>query len=171
MKNLPDMYYEYDQNVTIKATSTNEHYTVEGKEGSDMSIEETITITGVTDITYEFILNKYDITFNYKNKNGRHINFMIQTKKELGEISTPNYETTDSVYTFNGWDPEITDETIVEGTKTYTAQYESQPRQYEILFVNEDGTELQKTDVEYGATPVYTGETPSKTATAQYTYL
>ena len=170
--NDTNMYYEYGQDVTIKATSINEHYTIEGEE----EIEKTITITGVTDITYVFKPNEYDIMFEYKNANGEDttstltLEYGTKLKGALGEISTPNYETTDSVYTFNGWDPEITDETKVIGDNRYTAVYSSETRQYEILFVNEDGTELQRTYVDYGKTPTYTGETPTKTATAQYSY-
>ena len=39
-----------------------------------------------------------------------------------------------------------------------------------ITFVDEDGTELQSGVVEYGTTPSYTGKTPVKAATAQYSY-
>ena len=39
-----------------------------------------------------------------------------------------------------------------------------------ITFVDEDGTELQSGIVEYGRKPSYTGKTPSKAATAQYSY-
>ncbi len=42
--------------------------------------------------------------------------------------------------------------------------------EYTITFVDEDGTELQSGKVGYGATPEYTGETPTKAADAQYTY-
>ena len=41
---------------------------------------------------------------------------------------------------------------------------------YTITFVNEDGTELQSGEVLLGKTPAYTGEEPTKPATAQYTY-
>ncbi len=41
---------------------------------------------------------------------------------------------------------------------------------YTITFVNEDGTELQSGAVAVGETPAYTGEEPTKPATAQYTY-
>ena len=39
-----------------------------------------------------------------------------------------------------------------------------------ITFVDEDGTELQSGIVEYGTKPSYTGKTPVKAATAQYSY-
>ena len=55
------------------------------------------------------------------------------------------------------------------GISTTTAPASS--TRYTVRFVNEDGTELQSTEVEYGKTPVYSGATPSKPATAQYTYL
>jgi len=41
---------------------------------------------------------------------------------------------------------------------------------YEVKFVNYDGTVLQTVEVEEGATPEYTGETPTKAATAQHSY-
>ena len=78
-----------------------------------------------------------------------------------------NYETESTVYTFTGWDAEIV---AVTGEATYTAQFSESAREYTIIFANEDGTPLQTSDWAYGETPEYTGETPTKSADAAYTY-
>ena len=43
-------------------------------------------------------------------------------------------------------------------------------KKYTITFVNDDGTELQSSEVEYDATPEYKGVTPTKKPDAQNTY-
>ena len=71
-------------------------------------------------------------------------------------------------YTFAGWTPEV-----VPATKnaTYTATYKEVLREYEIIFVDEDGTTvLYQNKFPYGSEPEYKGEIPTKAATAQYSY-
>ena len=71
-------------------------------------------------------------------------------------------------YTFNGWTPEIVP---VAGDAIYTATFSSTLRSYTITWKNDDGTTLETdTNVAYGTTPTYDGATPTKTATAQYSY-
>ena len=70
-------------------------------------------------------------------------------------------------YSFAGWSPEIA---AVTGDTVYTAVFSSTVNEYTIRFVSDDGTELQTSVLPYGETPVYSGQTPTKAATAQYTY-
>lgn len=80
-------------------------------------------------------------------------------------------------YTFAGWkdaDGTIADPTAitVQSDLTYTASYEQAVNTYRVTFVNDDGTTvLDEQTLEYGATPVYAGETPETTkAQAGHTY-
>ena len=81
-------------------------------------------------------------------------------------------------YTFAGWTT-IADgsgDSYKDGAKatfnenvTLYAKWET--NKYTIKFIDDDGTNvLQESEVEHGTTPEYMGETPSKAATAQYTY-
>lgn len=66
-------------------------------------------------------------------------------------------------------DPSKADQTIeVQGKAAITAHVV--PVEYEIRFVNDDGTVLQAGKVAYGQVPEYTGEAPTKQSDATYTY-
>nr|MCR5350095.1 hypothetical protein [Acholeplasmatales bacterium] len=71
-------------------------------------------------------------------------------------------------YTFNGWDKElskVTSETV------YTATYTSTVRQYNVTFKDEDGTVLSSKAYDYNTeASALDVPTPTKDATAQYTY-
>lgn len=116
--------------------------------------------------TYTAIKRSYTIT--WLNDDGTTID---QTTVEYGVVPThtdpSKPATAEFTYTFAGWTPEVVS---VTGEATYKATYTSTRNNYLIIFQNEDGTELQRGDVEYGQTPAYTGETPTKPATVKYTY-
>ncbi|MBQ6412452.1 MAG: hypothetical protein IJI19_03100, partial [Ruminococcus sp.] len=71
-------------------------------------------------------------------------------------------------YTFDGWDPAAD---TVTGNMSFIAKFKQITNKYTIKFVDEDGTELQSSEVEYGTTPVYNGEIPTKAGDDQYTYI
>ena len=68
-------------------------------------------------------------------------------------------------YVFRDWYPEI-EEAISDAT--YTAEY---MKMYYVTFENWDGEELYFDEWEEGTIPAYDGETPTKPASAQYTYI
>ena len=118
--------------------------------------------------TYRSTVNKYTVRF--LNEDGTELQ---SDKLAYGEMpsyvgETPAKEATAQyTYTFADWTPEIVS---VTGDATYTATYSSTVREYTVKFLNEDGTELQSDKLAYGEMPSYAGETPTKAATAQYTY-
>ena len=71
-------------------------------------------------------------------------------------------------YTFNDtWSPNIEPVTT---WAIYSAQFDTTVNKYLITFKDWDGNVIQSWMVAYGDTPIYTWATPTKTATAQYSY-
>ena len=70
-------------------------------------------------------------------------------------------------YTFTGWSPGLS---MVTGAQSYTAQYDATINQYEVTFLNWDGSVLQSTMVNYGELPAYEAATPTKPEDEHYFY-
>lgn len=94
----------------------------------------------------------------------------------IGEtVITADPETSDAqyTYTFTGWTDDEGEDlpSTVTADLSILANFEQTTNTYAITWKNYDGTTLE-TDaaVEYGATPSYDGSTPTKAATAEYTY-
>lgn len=68
-------------------------------------------------------------------------------------------------YTFAGWDKAIVP---ADGHTTYVATFSSTKNKYTITWLNEDGSQIDQTMVEYGAIPTHAD--PTKANTAEYTY-
>ncbi len=78
-------------------------------------------------------------------------------------------------HTFRGWYSDDNYTTAFDFTEPITTDITLYAKwdinQYTITFVNYDGeTVLQSTEIEYGSTPTYDGDEPTKTATAEFTY-
>ena len=114
--------------------------------------------------------DKYVVTWKDYNGNVLWTDF-------LDEGETPDYgaaparaATAEYTYTFKGWSPavaEVTDDAI------YTATYDSTKNKYDVVFYDEDGTPLEAlTDgpYVYGTLVSSIAPTPTKAATAEYTY-
>lgn len=76
--------------------------------------------------------------------------------------------TNEFTYEFDHWSPAL-EEVSPTSAKVYTAVYREVAKKYTVIFQNEDGSEIERHDYEYGETPVCSA-TPTKANTAQYTY-
>ena len=89
------------------------------------------------------------------------------------ELETPVYggatptkaATAQYTYTFAGWTPAVV---AIESNTTYTATYDATVNEYTITWLDEDGSVLDATSVEYGSTPTHAN--PAKADTERYTY-
>ena len=111
-----------------------------------------------------------EVAYTFKDYDGT----VLKTGKvDEGTAPTPPADptreaTAQYTYTFAGWNPTVWP---ISKKTTYTATYTATVNKYDITFVDEDWTtELDSQELDYWATPVYAGETPTKEATAQYTY-
>ena len=134
-------------------------------------------LAATANATYKLVLdsvkNKYEIKF-------------ISDGEQVGATQTIEYGTAaiapadptkagteDESYVFDGWytaaegGDKVTDFTV-KGAATYYARY-NLVRNYTVKFVSE-GVELQSSKVASGTIPEYKGATPTKQATAQFTY-
>ncbi len=153
----------FDGETPTKAADAQYTYTFSGWSPAISSVEGNVTYTAQFNSTK----NKYMITF----KNGENV--LQSGEVEYG--ATPHYDgeiptkaaDAQYTYTFSDWSPAIV---AVTGAATYTAQFGSTVNEYTITWVDGNGETLKTEQVAYGQTPAYTGETPTKTATAQYTY-
>lgn len=76
--------------------------------------------------------------------------------------------TNEFTYVFDHWSPAL-EEVSATSIKSYTAVYAEVAKTYTIIFQDENGDEIERHQYQYGETPVC-ANTPSKPATAQYTY-
>ena len=134
--------------------------------GWDPAFNGTVTGNATYKATYTPVLRSYTVTF----KNGDEVlqsGLVAYGTTPAYTGDTPTKDATEQyTYTFSGWNPELAS---VTGEAVYTAQFTPVTRSYTVTFKNGDDV-LQSGPVEYGTTPAYTGDTPTKDATAQYTY-
>ncbi len=154
----------YDGDTPTKTATAQFTYTFKGW------IEELVAVTGDATYNADFDSTVNEYTVKFVNDDGT---VLSEQTLEYGE--TPVYggdtptkaATAQFTYTFKSWDKEIT--TVTENV-TYTAQYDSEVNEYTVKFVDEDGTALYETTAEYGQTPVYAGEEPTKQGDAELTW-
>ncbi len=128
---------------------------------------EVDVVTG--DVTYvaqfDATVNKYTISWVVEG---------VTTTTEVPYGTVPTFDGTPEkagnaqyTYTFAGWSPEVT---AVVGNAFYIAQFTATVNTYKVEWEVEGTVVETDTDVPYGTLPTFDGATPTKEATAQYTY-
>ncbi|MBR5677245.1 MAG: InlB B-repeat-containing protein [Paludibacteraceae bacterium] len=167
-KSNPDSYIADYLPITLN-NPVREGYTFAGWTGSNGDEpQKDVTLaqgtTGDKAYTANWTINKYTIT--WLNEDGTEID---KTEVEYGQVPThdaPTKEATaEFTFTFAGWTPEVVS---VTGEASYQATFSSDRNKYTITWLNEDGTEIDKTEVEYGQVPTH--DAPTKEATAEFTF-
>ena len=96
----------------------------------------------------------------------------IIKEEELEEGSIINApEVTKEGYTFKGWyEGEEKYDVYEPITRNLILESKYEINKYKVRFINEDGSVLQEETLDYGSTPTYKKETPTKKRTEEYTY-
>ena len=96
----------------------------------------------------------------------------IIKEEELEEGSIVNApEVTKEGYTFKGWyEGEEKYDVYEPITRNLILESKYEINKYKVRFINEDGSVLQEETLDYGSTPTYKKETPTKKRTEEYTY-
>jgi len=118
---------------------------------------------------FDNVVKQYIVTF--KNWDGSVLDTIsvdygsnaVYSKADPTRPATQQY-----TYTFAGWDISLNN---ITGNCIATAQYDSTVNQYTVTFKNYDGTILGTKTVDYGTAATYDGATPTKPATAKYSYI
>ncbi|MBE5768029.1 MAG: Ig domain-containing protein [Clostridiales bacterium] len=156
----------YDGETPVKTADVQYTYTFAGWSPSVSAVSGDVTYTA----TYSAVVNAYTVTWL------NHDGMVLETDEAVPFGTTPTYDGETPVktanvqytYTFAGWSPAVS---AVSGDATYTATFTSTVNAYTVTWLNHDGMGLETDEaVAYGTTPTYDGETPVKTADAQYTY-
>ena len=139
--------------------------------GWDASLEN-ITSDCVRVAQFSETQTKYTVSF--KNYDGA---LLYETYVEAGKTATymgptpTREEDAERTYSFKGWDHSL--ENITEDL-ICVAQYNETLKPvtiyYKVTFKNYDGTILQEVNVEEGKNATYTGATPTRTNTPEFTY-
>ena len=96
----------------------------------------------------------------------------IIKEEELEEGSIINApEVTKEGYTFKGWyEGEEKYDVYEPITRNLILESKYEINKYKVRFINEDESVLQEETLDYGSTPTYKKETPTKKRTEEYTY-
>ena len=129
-------------------------------------------VTGTAEYTAVFTSDDVLYTVTWADEYGNILR--IDSDVTYGTVPSytgnePTKDPTDEyTYTFSGWSPAVSK---VTADITYKAVFKQETIKYTVIWKNEDGTVLQTvTDLTASMIPAYSGATPAKDPTAEYTY-
>jgi len=162
----------YTAATPVRAADAQYTYTFSGWSPSFAQVTGNATYTA----EYDTKVNNYTVTFETNGGSSADSQTIDYGGKAVRPADPTKESSVSEVFTFAGWffDAGLTAaydfDTPVHGNLTLYAKWDSKVREYTVSFINHDGTVLQSSDVPYGETPVYSGDEPSKAATAEYSY-
>ena len=156
--------YEYLTELTISATANEGYHFVQWSDGNTDN-PRTIILSQDTSFTAEFAPNIYVITFMNDDSTVISAQQYGYGQMPIAPEFPTKAATAEYTYTFAGWIPEIV---AVIGDATYKATFNATKNSYSITWLNEDGSLIDQTTVEYGVVPTHAD--PIKENTAEYTY-
>ena len=147
--------------------------------GTNYNAGANYTANAAATMYAQWTVNTYKVRFNGNGSTSGSMSDQNFTYGTAQNLTANAFSKTG--YTFAGW------ATSADGAKAYNNQQSVNNltttnggifnlyakwtvNKYTIKFNNYDGTQLQSSQVNYGATPAYTGATPTKPSTAAYTY-
>ena len=147
--------------------------------GTNYNAGANYTANAAATMYAQWTVNTYKVRFNGNGSTSGSMSDQNFTYGTAQNLTANAFSKTG--HTFAGW------ATSADGAKAYNNQQSVNNltatnggtfnlyakwtvNQYTIKFNNYDGTQLQSSQVNYGATPAYTGATPTKPSTAAYTY-
>ena len=155
---------EYKGAPPTKKNTAQYTYTFEGwrADGDDRvyTTENLPTVTGAVtyNAVYNETVNTYTVTWNlWDGKTIYSESIPYGTRpvynEKYGDIAALAHQANEEwTYTFQGWNPEITE---VTGDITYTAKLAKTKTTYTVTWMLDNDKEINKTTVEYGATPTH----------------
>ena len=161
---------KYDSQYTLP-TPTRDYYGFTGWYDSNNTkwTDGKYTVAGNTTLTARWSANTYSITYVMNGGTNNSSNPSSYTVEDSVTLLNPSR----TGYGFTGWYDESNNKVTgisvgSHGDRTFTAKWNINT--YTVTFKNYDGTVLDTQTVDHGSTAIYGGATPTRPATAQYTY-
>lgn len=113
----------------------------------------------------------YMVTFRHFDDDWSFSYYIPKGEKQLDwGPNVWDYSTDEEVLTFAGWEPELTEDSAVTGDAEYVAVFTSEPRKYQVVFLNYDGSVLKEIFVAAGETLADRAPAASRAGEGHTTY-